>query len=291
MFFSIVIPIYNRAATIERCINSVICQSFSDWELLLIDDGSSDTTTYLVAKFIENDDRIKLLHRPKNRKKGANACRNIGIDNAAGKYVALLDADDEWKPKRLQNAHVFLSDKDCDAVYSGGVIFNGEIEFERFSRQILPQESALDFLLSDDTFAPTPSLIVKRELARSIRFDESLLRNQDYDFFIRIHLHSSWIFYDNFDILVHWLKGENRNYHFSSNIAFIEKHKHLTKDFNLLFRFFYNNWLIAYKLHSAESTYFLKEMKNLFPNVNGKNKLRYILRRVMFLYYVQRKLV
>ncbi|MEX2567760.1 MAG: glycosyltransferase family 2 protein [Cyclobacteriaceae bacterium] len=289
--FSVIVPVFNRAKTIERCINSVLNQSFGKWELLLVDDGSKDDTVSIIQKHLEKDTRIRLFQRPSHRRKGANACRNIGIENASGSYIALLDADDEWKPERLVNVAKFLSLSKPKAVYSGGLINNGTKEIRKNSRRIFLGESPIDFLLSDDSFAQTSTLIVERGLARSVKFDEDLQRNQDYDFFIRLHLVENWVFFDSFDVVIHWLKGETRSHHFDSNIAFCEKHKNLVQDEDLLYKYYYNYWLIAKKTKSEKARYFLKEMKKMFFHVGIKNKLRFLFKEAFFRYYKVKKLI
>ncbi len=284
-----IVPVFKRAKTIERCIHSVTNQSYGEWELLLVDDGSQDETIAIIQKCIENDTRIRLLQRPSDRKKGANACRNIGIENASGSYIALLDADDEWKPDRLKKVSEFLSLSMPKAVYSGGLINNGSEEIRKISRRIFPGESPVDFLLSDDSFAQTSTLIVERGLAGSVKFDEDLQRNQDYDFFIRLHLVENWVFFDSFDVVIHWLKGEARNYHFDSNIAFCEKYKNLVQNKDLLYQFYYNYWLIAKKNRSDKAGYFLKEMRKMFFNVGLKNKIRFLFKAAFFRYYKVKK--
>ncbi|MFC4872849.1 glycosyltransferase family 2 protein [Negadavirga shengliensis] len=290
-FFSIVVPIFNRSTTIERCIKSVVDQSFTNWELLLVDDGSTDNSVEIISNFAALNSRIKIFQRPSSRKKGANACRNIGIENATGSYIALLDADDEWKRERLKNVWKFLSYSKPKAVYSGGLINNSKEEFKKNSRRILPGESPVDFLLSDDSFAQTSTLVVERSLAGSVKFDEDLQRNQDYDFFIRLHLVENWTFYDNFDVVIHWKKGQTRNHHFDSNITFCETYKNLVQNMNLLYQFYYNYWLIAKKARSDKAEYFLKEMRKMFPKVGIKNKIRFLFKEVFFRYYKVKKVI
>ncbi|WP_439481750.1 glycosyltransferase family 2 protein [Cyclobacterium plantarum] len=289
--FSIVVPVFNRAHTIERCILSVINQSFQDWELILVDDGSQDDTVEIIHKYLEKDKRIKIIKRSSDRKKGANACRNIGIENSSGSYIAFLDADDEWKPERLKKVSDFISLSKSKAIYSGGLINNGLEEFRRNSRGIIPGESPLDFLFCDDSFAQTSTLVVASRLAEMVKFDENLQRNQDYDFFIRIHQKENWIFFDSFDVIIHWLKGETRNHHFDSNIAFCEKHKYLVNNSNLLYKYYYNNWLVAKKVRSSKADYFLKQMKKMFFEVSLKNKIRFLFRQFLFRFYMAKKLI
>ena len=122
-----------------------------------------------------------------------------------------------------------------------------------------------------------------------VKFDEDLQRNQDYDFFVRLHLMENWVFFDSFDVVIHWRKGETRSHHFDSNIAFCEKHKDLVQDKDLLYKYYYNYWLIAKKTGSAQAGYFLNEMKKMFPIVGMKNKIRFLFKEAFFRYYLAKK--
>jgi glycosyltransferase involved in cell wall biosynthesis len=90
---SIIIPSFNKAAFISETIESVQSQSYSNWELIIVDDGSTDNSISIIEEFCSNDRRIK-LYRRETLPKGGSACRNIGLKNAKGKYVVFLDADD-----------------------------------------------------------------------------------------------------------------------------------------------------------------------------------------------------
>ncbi|MFD4122729.1 glycosyltransferase family 2 protein [Alcaligenes faecalis] len=96
---SIIMPAFNAAGTLPESLNSVCEQDYPYWELLVIDDGSSDNTVELVAKFSQADPRIKLLRQPRNQ--GVAAARNAGIAAAQGQYIAFLDSDDLWLPQKL----------------------------------------------------------------------------------------------------------------------------------------------------------------------------------------------
>ena len=101
-FFSAVIPIYNKAPHIARSVGSVLNQTFEDFELIIVDDASTDGSIEEVQKF--NDPRISLLHREKPGP-GGYAARNLGIKEAKGQWIAFLDADDEWYPDHLEKMY------------------------------------------------------------------------------------------------------------------------------------------------------------------------------------------
>jgi glycosyltransferase involved in cell wall biosynthesis len=101
-FFSVVIPLYNKAPHIARSVGSVLNQTFPDFELIIVNDASTDNGVEEVQKF--SDPRIRLLHRG-NPGPGGYAARNLGIKEAHGEWVAFLDADDEWYPEHLEMMH------------------------------------------------------------------------------------------------------------------------------------------------------------------------------------------
>jgi glycosyltransferase involved in cell wall biosynthesis len=107
----IVIPLYNKRRVIGRAIRSILGQKYSDWRLIVVDDGSTDNGSEIVQNF--RDERITLIHQ-KNR--GPGAARNTGIAHGSSEYVAFLDADDEWYPWYLENAVAALNTYDISAV-------------------------------------------------------------------------------------------------------------------------------------------------------------------------------
>jgi len=97
---SVIIPAYNCGNLIERTILSVCNQTFKDWELIIVDDGSTDKTKEVVLSFQKKDSRIKYFFQ--NNSGAPAKPKNVGILNATGKYIAFLDHDDEWVPKKLE---------------------------------------------------------------------------------------------------------------------------------------------------------------------------------------------
>ncbi|TBN03594.1 glycosyltransferase family 2 protein [Hyunsoonleella flava] len=98
---SIILPIYNRAHLIEETLNSIKSQIFKDWECIIVDDGSTDTTVKKVNLLIQDDNRFKLFERPNNIAKGPSACRNFGFTKIKGDYLQFFDSDDIMHPDHL----------------------------------------------------------------------------------------------------------------------------------------------------------------------------------------------
>ena len=95
-YFSVVIPLYNKETHLKKTLALVLQQDFSDFEVIIVNDGSTDNSVKVVESF--SDKRIELFHQ---KNKGAAAARNFGIEKAKAKYIALIDADDEWKENHL----------------------------------------------------------------------------------------------------------------------------------------------------------------------------------------------
>ena len=114
---SIIMPAYNAALYIKEAITSVLNQTYQDWELIIIDDHSTDETTHLIEHFSEMDSRILYIINKTNL--GVAAARNKGISIATGEWIAFLDSDDCWHPEKLKKQI------DCAESHQGGFIFSG----------------------------------------------------------------------------------------------------------------------------------------------------------------------
>jgi glycosyltransferase involved in cell wall biosynthesis len=183
-FFSIVIPVFNRARTLPAALQSVLAQTEQDFELLVIDDGSSDDPASIVAGFA--DPRMRCV-RQENR--GAGAARNRGIDLARGRFVAFLDSDDRFLPDHLATMRALLDGTLDTAGYAPMVVERGPgICFVKPPRALAPGEHMANYLFCDRGFVPTITLVVPREWAWRVRYGERMPFAQDTDFAIRLYL-------------------------------------------------------------------------------------------------------
>ena len=182
---SVIIPSYNRARTIEKSARSVLNQTYTDLELIIVDDCSSDNTAEVVAALAAEDPRVRYIRHEQNQ--GACAARNTGIDAARGEYIAFQDSDDAWFPDKLQIQLDRLTQTDADVVFCKYV---RTIEGED-GQKIGPREFAEGFQDSLTTVwgIGTQTLLMKREVLDNIRFDEALPRFQDVELLLRIVEH------------------------------------------------------------------------------------------------------
>jgi glycosyltransferase involved in cell wall biosynthesis len=183
-FFSVVIPVYNRAAALAAALASVRAQSFQDFEIVVVDDGSKDNPRAVVERL--NDPRIRFIRQINA---GGGAARNTGIDRAQGAFVAFLDSDDVFLPQHLENMHALLNGTTGLAGYARVRVDRGEGRiFLKPPRAPLPGENMADYLLCDRGFTPTSTIVAPRETAAKVRFDEHLRVAEDTDFAIRLCL-------------------------------------------------------------------------------------------------------
>lgn len=155
---SVIIPTYNRAKVLSESIRSVLDQTCSDLELLVIDDGSTDNTDDLIRSF--SDKRLVYL---KQLHQGACAARNLGIEKSRGDYVAFNDSDDIWEKNKLQKQLDFLQKQQADLVYCGMRRIIGE-ETGYFPADQKPQEPVtIEKMLSGNKISTQTILVKKRD--------------------------------------------------------------------------------------------------------------------------------
>ena len=175
---SIIMPAYNRAYCILGAVQSVLEQQHPNWELLIIDDGSTDELRSVLTPFL-SDERIKLIKTPHG---GVSKARNLGLEKATGKYIFYLDTDNSWLPHYMRHMITFMEKGNLDAAYSGARIVNDEKEVigyfgEEFDWQECRELNHVDI----NTFAH-----LRQPQEEAIRFDETLKRFVDWDFILSI---------------------------------------------------------------------------------------------------------
>ena len=187
---SIVVPTFNRIAWLPEAVQSVQAQTITDWELLLVDDGSTDETETWARHLAEP--RLRYIRR--SRTGSIAATRNAGVREARGEWTAFLDSDDRWRPDKLARQLDRLANADgarwCYAKYQmiddGG---NAVPEPSGAPWQAL-EGVFIDRILTTEVAVTIQTLIVRADVARDLQFDERLPLAEDYDFVLRLATHA-----------------------------------------------------------------------------------------------------
>lgn len=182
-FFSVVIPLYNRADIVGDTIRSVQAQDWQDFEIVVIDDGSRDDPAPVIEAI--GDPRVRYIRQDNA---GGGAARNHGIKAARGRYIAFLDSDDLFLPGKLSIMAQALKDDDGRTVlYSRMKVDRGVDRYWiRPDRGIRDGEDVGEYLFCANQFMQTSTMVVPSEMARKVLFDPALKKGQDLDFCVRL---------------------------------------------------------------------------------------------------------
>lgn len=192
---SVVVPAYNVSSYIEQALISLERQSWQDFEVLTVNDGSTDRTAEIVQAFCDRDSRFKLLHKQNG---GLSSARNYGIRHANAEYIALLDGDDTYEPDKLAN-HIAVLDSAADVgvVYSASRIIrdDGKPTLMQLSGKQIKPDPLLS-LLCKNFIGHGSNAVFRRCLVDEIGgFDESLPSFEDVDFWLRVAATRHWRFH------------------------------------------------------------------------------------------------
>ena len=176
---SIIIPVYNAEKTLKRCVDSIIRQTYSDWELLLVDDGSRDTSSKMCDEYALKDTRIKSFHQ---RNQGVSAARNLGLDQARGKWILFVDSDDYLLDNTLHLGPQYSE----DLIVFLFKILDSQGHLNEW-RSVPPvvcsnRNMMVDYLLSNIHYGifRTPwTKFFKKDLIGKLRFDERIKIGED----------------------------------------------------------------------------------------------------------------
>ncbi|NEO11125.1 MULTISPECIES: glycosyltransferase [unclassified Moorena] len=202
---SVITIFLNAEKFIEEAIDSVIAQTYDHWELLLVDDGSTDNSTAIAQRYVEKyPDKVRYLEHQDHENRGMSASRNLGIGNAKGKYIALLDADDIWLPQKLQKQIAILDSHPEAAMVYGNTLYwhswTGHPEDSQ--RDYMPElgvqlntliqpPTLIKFLIQGGGAVPCPSnFMVKRQIVEEVGGFEETFRGlyEDQVFLAKIFL-------------------------------------------------------------------------------------------------------
>lgn len=195
---SVIIPTYGSPVYLDRCINSVLTQTFTDLELIIVDDNNPNTdyrkaTEQIVNKYLRQDSRV--IYKKHDKNMNGAVARNTGFAIAQGKYISLLDSDDEYMPNRLQKCFDVMEKaaKSIAGVYTG-------CEFRRGGKKYLSYDKVksgnflVETLACTFMFCTGSNIFVRKNVVDELNgFDGMFLRHQDYEFLVRVFEKYSFI--------------------------------------------------------------------------------------------------
>jgi teichuronic acid biosynthesis glycosyltransferase TuaG len=178
---SIVMPAYNCEKYVVEAINSVLAQTYRNWELLVLDDGSKDKTLQIIEEFSQKDSRIKALPNGKNM--GVSATRNRGIELASGEWIAFLDSDDMWKPEKLEKQFEIVEKEAAEFLFTGSSYINEEGEPYKGIFEV-PEKITYKKLRNQNVISCS-SVLVKKKYFEHIKMEKDEM-HEDYAVWLRI---------------------------------------------------------------------------------------------------------
>ena len=278
---SVIIPTHNRAHLIGRSIQSVLNQTYQDFEIIVVDDGSIDNTKEVIREFQRKDKRIRYIKHDEN--KGGSAARNTGIRESKGKYIAFQDSDDEWLPEKLEKQIEVFKRQPAEVgiIYSDMWRITGNKKKYFYSPKIMPKdkiiyEQALDYGISN--IGIQTSLIKKEVFDKAGMFDEKFPRFIDLEFFIRLSKY--YYFFHIKEPLVNYFDADkgissNTKALITARKLILEKYfEDIKKDKKVLANHYLGlcTILCVNKEIEEGESYFVKALKTC-PNIKKNKKL------------------
>jgi glycosyltransferase involved in cell wall biosynthesis len=270
---SVIIPVYNRENSIAKAVKSVLSQTVNDWELIIIDDCSTDNTYSVISSY--NDPRVKIFKLEKNS--GAAAARNFGIQQSRGEYISFLDSDDEYEPEFIEQSNKkFQSVSKQVGLIWTGVRYFRQTSAKLFKTEMMWQPAKTDkpyfSFLSDLRIGTNSGITIRRTVFdKAGMFDETLPAAEDTDLFLRIVKCFSFDYISSCLINIHQIENDRLSKRFDKiaraynviipkHLTEIEKHK------TLRLKYFYKGMWLNYHLNNKPLArkYFLRIMNDQF---------------------------
>ncbi|MBU0636705.1 glycosyltransferase [Patescibacteria group bacterium] len=260
---SVIIPTYNSARYIKEAIDSVLTQTLLPFEIIVINDGSTDNTEQIIASYIELGKIIYI----KKKNNGTASARNVGIKNAKGELIAFLDADDVWLPEKLAKQIPLFNDSNIGLVYSRrSFLHNHKLAEELLYAGIITKE------LIKNNFITNSSVIIRKAICDKIglvREEKRFMAIEDYDFWLRASTVCQFEYVNNG--LVYYRIHSNQ----TSNIHYFFILKNIIKLYvGMVFVSQYKNFrgLIFFKLTQTVKGYIKSKLKNYATKIINKIK-------------------
>ncbi len=214
MQVTVIIPTFNSAQFLTAAVDSVLAQTFKDFEIIVVDDGSTDNTEDVLKKY---DDKVRYI---KQKNQGVSIARNTGIKNSNSKYVAFLDSDDVWMPAKLEKQiNALENNPKSKACYTEYLSVSEDMKPQDLKRLRCNGSALNDLLLRGNVIGPPSTILCERQLFEEIGvFDSSLSLSADWDMWIRLACVTELTFL-NEPLIKYRLHGSNM----SKNVKLLEE--------------------------------------------------------------------
>lgn len=278
---SVIVPVYKAEVYLHRCVDSILAQTFQDFEVLLVDDGSPDRSGEICDEYAQKDRRVRVFHKENG---GVSSARNVGLDNAIGEWICFVDADDWIEPFLLAHLLICVVKHDVDAI-----LYN-------FKREISPNKFVVDCTLGKDVLVDVDTNIIctifKGQVfnylfrtaqirVHSLRFDENIHYAEDVLFIIQYLGYVQHIYYTD---LVYY-NYNSYNISATSSILPNDNLNHLLVAEKILSHYSSMPYLIPFMIDHLNSRYitFLANTSNL-----SICKKVFVMRKAFSLYPLQK---
>lgn len=276
-FITIIVPIYNAQNTLAKCIDSILEQTYSNFELVLINDGSTDKTESICNSYAEADRRIKVFHQ---KNKGVSAARNLGLNYAQGEWICFIDSDDWVSNDYLKNLISHAKGHDLVISYAH-VIYKDRVEIEKYPASSVKRGAYERLFITNalDWHTSPWSKLFKTSIIREkkIQFPEQMPIGEDAHFLYEYILHSANVFVsDNTD---YFYNAENEGtltkkiYGIQTELDILNKIFHIT---NLLIeKENISNYIALGNINRLKCSYIIRLINSLYYNKsNRKERLK-----------------
>ena len=184
---SIIIPTFNRSQLISETLDSVLAQTYQNWECIIVDDGSTDDTEIILGWYVKKDSRFQFHNRPNGRLKGGNAARNFGFEMSNGEYIIWYDSDDVMLSKKIgRHIEMFQQNKLIQATVTNSFLynFNTKNAYLPWRNQLYSDDLLNDFICLEAGWQ-TGDVLWKKDMLNNLQFNEFLISSQDWEFHVK----------------------------------------------------------------------------------------------------------
>lgn len=266
LMFSVILPTFNRGHMIHLAIRSVLTQTYKDWELIIVDDGSKDNTKDVIDKFIAKDNRIRYLFQ-KNKER--SVARNNGIKNAKGDWICFLDSDDIYHTTHLEEFKNLIT-KEGSKI---GLYFSG-LSFGKFSASSeeydLSHKNNIEFVLLNTI--GTPRACVHKSILMIYQFNEKIRIGEDRELWVRI-LKSHPLFFHNKKTFIE-IEHPNRSVNLAAEMESLKTLKIILKSKIFFVRKKVKNKVLSNSIFNISKMYLRKNQRTMAFLVIGRAILK-----------------